>query len=147
MYKDKITLTMQDILEKEFKIDARGYRLQEVDKFLDIIIKDYNEYNNIIRNLEKEKRALALENQNLKNEARNLRSSIEAARIGEKEITNVEAEIDKMHKRYRDLHIKRLHEGTCNAYAGAIFLDLLSNLERIGDHSTNIAEIVVENNN
>ena len=63
------------------------------------------------------------------------------------EITNVEAEIDKMHKRYRDLHIKRLHEGTCNAYAGAIFLDLLSNLERIGDHSTNIAEIVVENNN
>ena len=90
MYKDKITLTMKDILEKELKIDARGYRLQEVDKFLDIIIKDYNEYNNIIRNLEKEKRALALENQNLKNEARNLRSSIEAARIGEKEITNVD---------------------------------------------------------
>ena len=87
---DRITLTMQDILEKEFKIDARGYRPQEVDKFLDIIIKDYNEYNNIIRNLEKEKRALDLENQNLKNEARNLRSSIEAARIGEKEITNVD---------------------------------------------------------
>ena len=87
---DRITLTMQDILEKEFKIDARGYRPQEVDKFLDIIIKDYNEYNNIIINLEKEKRALALENQNLKNEARNLRSSIEAARIGEKEITNVD---------------------------------------------------------
>ena len=87
---DRITLTMQDILEKEFKIDARGYRPQEVDKFLDIIIKDCNEYNNIIRNLEKEKRALALENQNLKNEARNLRSSIEAARIGEKEITNVD---------------------------------------------------------
>ena len=86
----RITLTMQDILEKEFKIDARGYRPQEVDKFLDIIIKDYNEYNNIIKNLEKEKRALALENQNLKNEARNLRSSIEAARIGEKEITNVD---------------------------------------------------------
>ena len=90
MYNDRITLTMQDILEKEFKIDARGYRLQEVDKFLDVIIKDYNEYNKIIRNLEKEKRALALENQNLKNEARNLRSSIEAARIGEKEITNVD---------------------------------------------------------
>ena len=63
-----------------------------------------------------------------------------------KEITNVEAEIDKMHKKYRDLHIKRLHEGTCSAYAGAIFLDLLSNLERIGDHSTNIAESVIENN-
>ena len=90
MYKDKITLTMQDILEKEFKIDARGYRLQEVDKFLDIIIKDYNEYNNIIKSLEKEKRELAQENTVLKNEVRNLKSSIEAARIGEKEITNVD---------------------------------------------------------
>ena len=90
MYKDKITLTMQEILEKEFKIDARGYRLQEVDKFLDIIIKDYNEYNNIIRNLEKEKKALLEENQVLKNTVRNLKSSIDAAKIGEKEITNVD---------------------------------------------------------
>lgn len=90
MYGDRITLTMQDILEKEFKIDARGYRLQEVDKFLDVIIKDYNEYNNIIRSLEKERRQLAEENTALKTEVRNLKSSIEAARIGEKEITNVD---------------------------------------------------------
>ena len=90
MYNDRITLTMQDILEKEFKIDARGYRLQEVDKFLDVIINDYNEYNNIIKRLEKEKRELAQENTVLKNEVRNLKSSIEAARIGEKEITNVD---------------------------------------------------------
>ena len=90
MYNDRITLTMQDILEKEFKIDARGYRLQEVDKFLNVIIKDYNEYNNIIKSLEKEKRELAQENTVLKNEVRNLKSSIEAARIGEKEITNVD---------------------------------------------------------
>ena len=90
MYNDRITLTMQDILEKEFKIDARGYRLQEVDKFLDVIIKDYNEYNNIIKSLEKEKRELAQENTVLKNEVRNLKSSIEAARIGEKEITNAD---------------------------------------------------------
>ena len=90
MYKDRITLTMQDILEKEFKIDARGYRLQDVDKFLDIIIKDYNEYNNIIRSLEKDKKMLIEENQALRNEVRNLKSSIEAAKIGEKEITNVD---------------------------------------------------------
>lgn len=88
--KDKITLTMQDILEKEFKIDARGYRLQEVDKFLDIIIKDYNEYNNIIRDLEKDKKLLIEENQMLRNDVRNLKSSIDAAKIGEKEITNVD---------------------------------------------------------
>ncbi len=88
--KDRISLTMQDILEKEFKIDARGYRLQEVDKFLDVIIKDYNEYNNIIRAYDKERKQLLEENKNLKNEVRNLKSSIEAAKIGEKEITNID---------------------------------------------------------
>ena len=88
--KERISLTMQDILEKEFKIDARGYRPQEVDKFLDVIIKDYNEYNNIIRAYDKERKQLLEENQNLKNEVRNLKSSIEAAKIGEKEITNID---------------------------------------------------------
>ena len=90
MYQNKIELSPQDILEKEFKIDARGYRLQEVDKFLDIIIKDYNEYNNIIRALDKDRKTLIEENQALKNEVRNLKSSIEAAKIGDKEITNVD---------------------------------------------------------
>lgn len=85
-----VSLSIQDILEKEFKIDTRGYRPQEVDSFLDVIMRDYNEYNNIIKSLEKEKRELAQENTVLKNEVRNLKSSIEAARIGEKEITNVD---------------------------------------------------------
>ncbi|MGL5822926.1 MAG: PhoU domain-containing protein, partial [Sarcina sp.] len=61
-------------------------------------------------------------------------------------IQEVEAKIDKLQRKYREQHIQRLYDGTCNAYAGAIFLDLLSNLERIGDHSTNIAENVIENN-
>ena len=90
MYHDRIALTIKDILEKEFKIDARGYRLQEVDKFLDIIIKDYNEYNNIIKELGKERKSLIQENQDLKQEVRNLKSSIEAVKLDEKEITNVD---------------------------------------------------------
>ena len=90
MYNNKIALSIQDILEKEFKIDTRGYRLQEVDKFLDIIIKDYNEYNNIIKGLEKERKALLAENQELKQEIRNLKANIEAVKYEEKEITNVD---------------------------------------------------------
>ena len=43
MYQERIMLTPKDILEKEFKIDTRGYRPQEVDKFLDTIISDYEE--------------------------------------------------------------------------------------------------------
>jgi len=90
MYQDKIALTMQNILEKEFKVDARGYRMQEVDQFLDIIIRDYNEYNNIIRGLINERQSLTSENTLLKQEIRDLRSTIDTLKSGEKEITNVD---------------------------------------------------------
>ncbi len=89
--KNRITLTIQDILNKQFKIDTRGYRLQEVDKFLDVIIADYNEYNNIIRSMDKEMRSLVQENRSLKQEIRNLKSEIEVAKHdGNKEVTNVD---------------------------------------------------------
>ena len=88
--KDGVSLSIQDILEKEFKIDPRGYRMQEVDKFLDIIIKDYNMYNNIIKAYEKDRNSLIKENQELKQEVRNMRDSIEAAKLGEKEVTNID---------------------------------------------------------
>ncbi len=39
MISDKIKLTAKDILEKEFKTGMRGYQQEEVDKFLDMIIK------------------------------------------------------------------------------------------------------------
>ena len=90
MYQDKIALTMQNILEKEFKVDARGYRMQEVDQFLDIIIRDYNEYNNIIKELIKSRKNLEFENADLKQEIRDLRSTIDTLKSGEKEITNVD---------------------------------------------------------
>lgn len=60
-------------------------------------------------------------------------------------INEIEARIDSAQRRFRDKHIKRLYDGKCNAYSGAIFLDLISNFERIGDHSTNITEKVIEN--
>lgn len=60
-------------------------------------------------------------------------------------VNAIEENIDRLQKKYRELHVKRLYDGKCNAYAGTIFLDILSNLERIGDHATNIAESIVEN--
>ena len=90
MGNDKITLTMQEILEKDFKIDARGYRMQEVDQFLDTIMRDYNECNNIVKHLREENERLTLENADLKQQVRSLESSIETVRGKEKEITNVD---------------------------------------------------------
>lgn len=92
MYQNKITLMPQDILEKEFKIDTRGYRLKEVDQFLDIIIGDYEQFLNIINNLEKEKADLLGEIMNLKQELRNSKMSMEVARnnVEIPEVTNVD---------------------------------------------------------
>ena len=79
MYNEKFYLTTQDILDKEFKIDARGYRPQEVDKFLDMIIRDYTEFMNIIKKLERENRNLTSDLNKLKSEYRKLRDNIESA--------------------------------------------------------------------
>lgn len=60
-----------------------------------------------------------------------------------KKILANEEEIDSMEKILRSNHIKRLNEGTCNPSSGVIFLDMLSNFERVGDHSFNIATYVL----
>ena len=55
MYQERFNLSPKDILEKEFKIDTRGYRLKEVDQYLDLIIGDYEEFFKIIKEYDKEK--------------------------------------------------------------------------------------------
>ena len=54
-------------------------------------------------------------------------------------VSNIEQEIDDKTAIYKDRHIERLSAGTCNATVGTLFMELLTNLERIADHSTNIA--------
>ena len=90
MYQEKIILTPQDILEKEFKVDTRGYRLKEVDKFLDLIIRAYEQFVDIIGKLALEKKELLEENIRLKTEFRNIKMNMEILRQGEKEVTNVD---------------------------------------------------------
>lgn len=91
MYQNKITLTPQEILEKEFKIDTRGYRLKEVDQFLDTIIGDYEQFFSIINSLEQEKTDLLAEVMRLKQELRNAKTTVEMAKKNDvPEITNVD---------------------------------------------------------
>lgn len=91
VYKENIILTPKEILEKDFKIDARGYRMQEVDKFLDIIIGDYNEFFNTIDRLEDEKEQLLNDIMRLKQEIRTIKTNIEVAKNnGEREVTNLD---------------------------------------------------------
>lgn len=83
VYNDKIYLTPQEILDKEFKIDARGYRPQEVDKYLDMVIRDYTEFINIIKRNEKEIKDLREDNAKLKAEIRSLKEQLTAASSSE----------------------------------------------------------------
>ena len=83
MYQERILLTVQDILDKEFKIDTRGYRPQEVDKFLDVIIRDYEEMSSVIKELETEKKALVEDNIRLKQEIRNMSTRLDVLKSNE----------------------------------------------------------------
>ncbi|MBR2833304.1 MAG: cell division regulator GpsB [Bacilli bacterium] len=80
MYQEKIMLTPKDILEKEFKIDTRGYRPQEVDKFLDDIISDYEQMYSLMREYDRDKKELLDENMRLKSEIRSLRTKLDVVR-------------------------------------------------------------------
>ena len=90
MHSEKFYLSTEDILNKEFKIDARGYRPQEVDKFLDMIMSDYTEFMNIIKHLEKENRLLTSEYNKLKSEYRKLKDAIDSANETSSSTTNVD---------------------------------------------------------
>ena len=94
MYNEKIFLTPKKILDKEFKIDARGYRPQEVDKLLDMVIRDYSEFINTIKRQEREIKDLNDDNLKLKQEIRRLKMTIEAAETdadgNPKNISNVD---------------------------------------------------------
>ena len=54
-----------------------------------------------------------------------------------------EENIDRLEELLRDKHIQRLSKQKCSAHSGAVFLDAICNFERIGDHSLNIAEYVL----
>lgn len=58
------------------------------------------------------------------------------------EVKDNEKAVDKMEKKYRKRHIERLANKSCKPEAGVIFLDIISNLERISDHALNIVEYV-----
>ena len=61
-----------------------------------------------------------------------------------RQVLPLEEKIDELQENYRKNHIRRLNEGIFNGSNGAVFLDMLTNLERIGDHCRNIAQYILE---
>ena len=74
--------------------------------------------------------------------------SLQSMREGSSElalkVVKMEEQVDIIERSCRSAHIYRLNNSMCNPEAGIIFLDLLSNLERISDHASNIAKAVID---
>ena len=54
-----------------------------------------------------------------------------------------EDNLNKMQIDFRRSHVQRMSEGICSPVAGLIFIDLVDNVEKVGDHLTNIAQAVI----
>ncbi|HHW19048.1 MAG TPA: Na/Pi cotransporter family protein [Firmicutes bacterium] len=76
-----------------------------------------------------------------------VKTAIEALEKSDKtkaaSIAAMDDALDNMEKELRARHIRRLNQGRCYPASGVVYLDLLSHLERIGDHAVNIAEEVI----
>ncbi len=55
------------------------------------------------------------------------------------EVDRIEEEIDDLTAELEERHVERVKSGVCNAEIGSIYLQTVSNLERVGDHITNVA--------
>ncbi|MFA5410958.1 MAG: Na/Pi cotransporter family protein [Candidatus Omnitrophota bacterium] len=61
-----------------------------------------------------------------------------------KVVLEQECQINTLRDRLKDNHVKRLERGECNVLSGVVFLDMISNFEKIGDHLNNVAQAVIE---
>ena len=55
------------------------------------------------------------------------------------EIITLEDQVDEKERELQKKHVERLTKGECSPEAGMIFSDIVSGLERVADHATNIA--------
>jgi len=69
--------------------------------------------------------------------------AIDALRLEDRrlahEALDLEVDVDRLEKTYKAAHIDRLERGECDSTAGMLYVEILHNLERMGDHAVNIA--------
>lgn len=61
-----------------------------------------------------------------------------------KQLLNREENIDKLEEELRQNHIHRLNQGKCWPSSGVVYVEMLSNLQRIAAHAANIASAILE---
>ena len=61
------------------------------------------------------------------------------------DICRLEDEVDRKEREYQQNHVDRMTRGQCKPEGGMIFSDVISGLERVADHATNIAFAIYNN--
>lgn len=106
-------------------------------------LADYKEKHNLPFSQE----AVEELNEMLDKAVESVRTVVEALEIGDKRkaasIIPMDDVLDELERNLRSRHIQRLNKGICYPASGVVFLDMLSHLERIGDHAVNIAEEIM----
>lgn len=110
--------------------ELSGYLIENnVDISEEAIEEIYNIYNKALSNFKDSLNALESNDKSLANK-----------------VLNIEKEVNLLEKSYRATHMDRLNKNKCTIDAGVLYLDLLTNLERISDHAVNIAQQVLKIN-
>ena len=88
--KNEIVLSSDTLLNWDFKLDARGYRPQEVDKVLDIVINDYKTFAKKEKEYQERIDELNKQILDLKHQLRSANENMAIYKSSEKEITNID---------------------------------------------------------
>jgi phosphate:Na+ symporter len=110
-------------------MELAGYKLEEAMRFSDEAYAEFTDmYNSVKLSFDTTMNAFVMED----------------VKKADEVVSKLENDIDTKEKQFRENHIDRLNRGECDAKRGVLFCDILSNLERIGDHCNNIAERVIQ---
>ncbi len=122
-------------------IERVGDHAENIAELAELLIKQSQEFSDVASQELKEIADISI---------RCFEMSLQAYEFDDKTIAKkalpLEQSVDKMEEILRTRHIKRLAENKCNSVAGVIFLDVISNLERISDHASNVAMTILDEN-
>ncbi|MDF2878499.1 MAG: Na/Pi cotransporter family protein, partial [Clostridia bacterium] len=122
-------------------IERVGDHADNIAELADILIKENETFSDIAMRELKEITDVTI---------KCIELSLQAYEFDDKTIAKqalpLEQTVDRMEEKLRSRHIKRLSENKCSSIAGVIFLDIISNLERISDHASNIAMTILDEN-
>lgn len=88
--KNEIVLSSDTLLNWDFKLDARGYRPQEVDKVLDIVINDYKTFARKEKEYQEKIDELNQKILDLKHELRNANENMQIYKSSDKDVSNLD---------------------------------------------------------